>query len=286
MNASTVQFAVDVIGDRVGVATHGRLARDPNGDYYELVASDFHPNEGFAVQLRLGWRTAETVLIPGRYAGQLITRMGQADGEGRLTFAAFAAAIAQRKGKVTMRVNNTDITASDPASWPASWSNLELGLKLTPVVIEPDNAAQHERLVLDLLVPLFGMVVALIGTEERELPTSGEMEGRALQTLSTRYERKRINREACIQLKGTRCTVCGFDFAETYGPLGSGYIEVHHLRSIASLGGDYRIDVSADLAPICANCHAMAHREQPAVPLERLKALVEDRRHAKEIGAE
>jgi 5-methylcytosine-specific restriction protein A len=52
------------------------------------------------------------------------------------------------------------------------------------------------------------------------------------------------------------------------------------LNPLAILGGDYHIDVVTELVPLCANCHAMVHREEPPVPLERLTQLIEDRRRA------
>ena len=207
--------------------------------------------------------------------------MGKCSEEARQTFTAFAIGTAARKVKLLMRVNGTEVEAVQPGTWPQNWSTLELSLKLSPLLIEPSNEAQLERLTLDLVVPLFGMMATLIGVEESELPTTGEAEGRAVQSLITRYERKRINREACIQLKGSRCSVCGFDFAEHYGHLGAGYIEIHHIKSIASLGAGYRINVATDLEPLCANCHAMAHREEPPVSIERLRLVVAERLKAK-----
>lgn len=53
---------------------------------------------------------------------------------------------------------------------------------------------------------------------------------------------------------------CGFDFEATYGALGRGYAQVHHLIPLASLdaeGEEVRLE---DLAIVCANCHAMLHR--------------------------
>ena len=286
MKDSTAAFAVHAIGDRVGVAVRAKILNEGDGGCCELTPLDLHPNEGFAVQFRLGWRSVEAVFVPGSFSGQLIARMGECDIEARQTFGAFATALLARKVKVLMRVNGSETDPLAADAWPAQWSKAELSLKQTPIVVEPENDAQHERLVIDLVVPIFGMAVALIGAEENELSTTGELEGRAIQTIATRYERKRLNREACIQLKGSRCVVCGFDFAQTYGPLGIDYIEVHHLKSVASIGADYFIDVAADLAPVCSNCHAMAHREEPPVPLERLRELVEERRRAQQAELE
>jgi 5-methylcytosine-specific restriction protein A len=58
-----------------------------------------------------------------------------------------------------------------------------------------------------------------------------------------------------------RCEVCNFDFARTYGDLGEGYIEVHHVTPLHVSGArETKLD---DLACVCANCHRMCHRSRP-----------------------
>lgn len=58
-----------------------------------------------------------------------------------------------------------------------------------------------------------------------------------------------------------RCEVCDFDFARTYGALGQGYIEVHHVTPLYVSGP--RQTQLDDLACLCANCHRMCHRSRP-----------------------
>jgi len=58
-----------------------------------------------------------------------------------------------------------------------------------------------------------------------------------------------------------RCEVCDFDFARTYGDLGEGYIEVHHVTPLYTSGP--RKTRLEDLACVCANCHRMCHRSRP-----------------------
>jgi Predicted restriction endonuclease len=65
--------------------------------------------------------------------------------------------------------------------------------------------------------------------------------------------------------------VCGFDFEKRYGAIGVGFIHVHHLVDIASIGGRYQVDPVRDLRPVCPNCHAMLHREKPALSIQELK---------------
>lgn len=57
------------------------------------------------------------------------------------------------------------------------------------------------------------------------------------------------------------CEVCGFSFGATYGDLGDGYIEVHHVLPLHASGPTTtRLD---DLALLCSNCHRMIHRARP-----------------------
>ena len=83
-------------------------------------------------------------------------------------------------------------------------------------------------------------------------------EGAVTRVEVNRYERNRRARDACIAHHGTRCVVCGFDFAAVYGGLGDGFIHVHHLKQLADLPEGYLVDPIKDLVPVCANCHAMS----------------------------
>jgi hypothetical protein len=65
-----------------------------------------------------------------------------------------------------------------------------------------------------------------------------------------------LRRHGCLA-----CEVpgCGFDFAKAYGSLGKEYAHVHHLNPLASREQPQQTRL-ADLAVVCANCHAMIHR--------------------------
>ena len=55
------------------------------------------------------------------------------------------------------------------------------------------------------------------------------------------------------------CECCNFDFLDTYGNIGSEFIECHHKQHISS--GE-RITKIRDLALVCSNCHRMLHRKK------------------------
>jgi 5-methylcytosine-specific restriction protein A len=84
------------------------------------------------------------------------------------------------------------------------------------------------------------------------------------------YERDPNARRKCIAHWGLKCLVCGFDFSSAYGDIGQGFIHVHHLKPLSEIGGQYSLDPIKDLRPVCPNCHAMLHREIPAMSIESL----------------
>ncbi|MCI8514277.1 MAG: HNH endonuclease [Lachnospiraceae bacterium] len=63
-----------------------------------------------------------------------------------------------------------------------------------------------------------------------------------------------------------RCAVCGFDFQEAYGELGTDYIELHHERPICQYsdeGVEQILERAVEnIRPLCANCHRMIHRDR------------------------
>jgi 5-methylcytosine-specific restriction protein A len=83
------------------------------------------------------------------------------------------------------------------------------------------------------------------------------------QVAANRYERDPYARRVCLAHHGTSCAVCGFSFEESYGPVGRGFLSVHHLVPASRIDEDYQLDPVADLVPLCPNCHSMAHRRLP-----------------------
>lgn len=104
-----------------------------------------------------------------------------------------------------------------------------------------------------------------------EEPSNKKMrEGRPKTMKINVYERSRKARDACIAKYSPVCSICGFDFETTFGVLGKGFIHVHHLKNLSSIGKDYVVDPVKDLRPICPNCHAMVHRGTHSYGLKRL----------------
>ncbi|OMD27033.1 restriction endonuclease [Paenibacillus odorifer] len=107
-----------------------------------------------------------------------------------------------------------------------------------------------------------------------EASTIGLPEGAVTRIEVNKYERNLINRQTCLLLHGSNCKICGFNFEKVFGNIGKGFIHVHHLTPVSSIGPDYSINPANDLVPVCPNCHAMLHKRNPPFTIEQLRELI------------
>jgi 5-methylcytosine-specific restriction protein A len=110
--------------------------------------------------------------------------------------------------------------------------------------------------------------------EEPITGPAASKEGRTKQITVNIYERNSIVRAKCIEHHGAVCQVCDLDFETKYGKMGKGFIHVHHLIELSTIGDDYEVDPVHDLLPVCPNCHAMLHKRQPAYLVRELWKLM------------
>jgi hypothetical protein len=74
-----------------------------------------------------------------------------------------------------------------------------------------------------------------------------------------------------------RCAVCSMSYAETYGDVGVGYIEAHHVSPLGSRM-EATVPKEEDLVPVCASCHRMLHRTMN-VSVEDLRRALNRKEH-------
>jgi predicted HNH restriction endonuclease len=149
--------------------------------------------------------------------------------------------------------------------------------KLTPYYFNLDSEGEVQAAV-PLLLYAARQIEGQNGRHSYLMPSEDSaremVEGARFTVQVSRVERDPTARRKCIELFGTCCNVCGFDFGRIYGELGSGFIHVHHLNPLAGAKGQRKVDPKADLRPVCPNCHEMLHRQNPPVTIEVLKARI------------
>lgn len=106
----------------------------------------------------------------------------------------------------------------------------------------------------------------LSGVVEADFNPDQLREGSVREMTQLRRERNPVARALCIEHYRNKnngnllCTVCDFDFAAFYGPLGEGFMHVHHLDPISEACSSRIVSPEFDLVPVCPNCHAMIHQ--------------------------
>lgn len=99
-------------------------------------------------------------------------------------------------------------------------------------------------------------------------------EGKKTVIYTTKYERKKSNRDEAIKIHGFNCVVCNINFKDTYGEIGEGFIHIHHLNPLYNLDDEVKINPKEDLVPVCPNCHSIIHRNRNKVlTIEEMKSI-------------
>jgi 5-methylcytosine-specific restriction protein A len=255
------------------------ISKHPAGGWpaFELRPADIPREISFGVHVSLGWRSIAFALMPGSFAGPLVAAMGEAGDGAKQTFAALAETCARSRGSVSLNANGAEMDVLRPESWPSDWHRVSLGLVKSPAVVNTEDYGENDRELAVWTRRYFSLAMALMPVEELEHEAAfnpeGLPEGARIRIETNRYERSRINRAACIELHGDSCLACDFNFGETYGEAGRGFIHVHHVTPVSRLGEGYLVNPATDLVPLCPNCHAMAHRFDPPASVGQLRQL-------------
>lgn len=267
---------------RFGLSVSASYGRSPEGSYCDIRPTDLRVNEGLFVRATLGWRHVLAELRFESFAADVVAMIAHADNDQRAQFCSIAKLLLERSGRVILSAAGRSINPVNHSDWPVRLESLSLSVERTPVMVDHDDPAALRDLVGFWGGNLLGMAVSLLPLEPEEPAEFSEVqglpEGARERIEVNRYERSRINRMLCIELHGTACRVCGFQFEEVYGTTGRGFVHVHHVVPVSRIGADYVINPRVDLVPVCANCHAMLHRRDPPFSVEELRSLMPLRR--------
>lgn len=255
---------------RFGVPLEGQAFDDRDGQHVRLRPSELSRTQGFSLEVVVKWRTLEVHVTPDSFAVTLLKTMQDSEPSQRAAFIAFIQSVKRDGGIVSFAVNDAPVDPLNPGVWPPTWRSLELSVRKSPISI--DSTTETENLVLSWSSRIIGAMFALIPLEPCH---EGQTEGEAKQVIVTRYERSSVNRAACIEINGSSCSICGFDFGDVYDQIGEGFIEVHHINPVSAMVPGATVDPATDLIPVCSNCHSMLHRIMPPYNPDQLRAFLQ-----------
>lgn len=266
-----------LLSDRFRLALAPEFGRVAETEVSCVRAVDVPAPNGFVIRVSSGWRSVDAEFVPDDFAGELIRHMGIAAEPARRAFGKAANAFAATGSRISLRVNQSAV--ADFGALPAApWTAFDLRIhRMSVASTQSDDALFADAVAV--ATPCLALALALIPLEDDEacslaLFETGLPEGATIRVEVNRYERNPVNRATCIATHGSLCQACRLDFGRAYGPLGEGYIEVHHSIPVSMMGAGYVVDPVNDLVPLCANCHAMIHRRDPPLSLPELRAIL------------
>ena len=208
---------------------------------------------------------------PQKYAASMVEAINNADSAKRSLFEMYVAQIKNRGAKIEFFVNQHQYDVLPLMIWDEKWHQIRI--RATQVVADVIDDMQEIQLVQEWTKLATGLFLALLEVES--IDELKHTEGKISHVLQTKYERNPVNRELCISANGYTCKICGFDFEAVYGEIGHNFIHVHHIEKVSSFGGEYYLNPVTDMIPVCPNCHAMLHREDPPISPECLREIIQ-----------
>ncbi len=267
----------EILSARFHLELTGCVVSTKDGSHHGVRAADIPSPNGFTIQITTGWKSIEADFVPDTYAGDLIRSMGNSLPQARDVFGSLVKAFDEMGNRIKLRINESVVSTTSPLP-PAPWSKFELNVRrLTDATSESVDLLQNSA--EEIAAVCLALILTLLPLEEDDtvampLYERGLPEGACTKVTVNRYERSPANRAACIAVHGLACKVCGFDFGKVYGPIGHGYIEVHHRVPVSQMGSGYVVDPIRDLVPLCSNCHAAVHCTDPPIEPEAMAAII------------
>ena len=215
---------------------------------------------------------------PQRYAAEMVREMGTAGEDKKTMFCSYAQQLLQSGGKVKLRVNDTPQDPVNASLWPEQWDKVSIKTDIRPIIYDKNDKPDYLNTLTRWLPIMMGLSLSLLNVvvdDTIDNQSEGKAEGKKTDVTLTRYERNPINRVLCLAEYGCKCQICGMDFEKAYGSIGRGFIHVHHLIPVSMMGEGYIVNPIKDLIPVCPNCHAMLHRQNPPITPEELKRIIE-----------
>ncbi len=137
----------------------------------------------------------------------------------------------------------------------------------------PDSIGPDQFTVWELTEDQMQEIERMIAAAEREIEEIEAVEGQLVKTEASFRSRNRALITAKKESSNYQCEVCGFNFQEAYGPLGKEFIIAHHIVPIGSRMEPSKTTLD-DIALLCANCHEMVHRQDPALTVAEMRAIL------------
>jgi len=247
-----------------------RLSTESTGgqEAWALRFDDFGDGRpSFAIHLTASPYTASAALVPDTFAGSVIRSIAAVAADFADEWQELVDDFGDSGTHIAVTINGAARQPKEASS--PDWDHIEI--EANSRIEKPVTSKTRGQAWASSTLGVLALFVACRDSDQDYDEPAGLPEGEARLQTSIRYERSSANRIRCLQHHGYDCWVCGFNFEKNYGGLGEGYIQVHHKFTVAAMPPGYRPDPKTEMVPLCPNCHAMVHQQQPPIDPEELK---------------
>jgi 5-methylcytosine-specific restriction protein A len=246
---------------------------------HDIRFSGIETQNSFSLRLSRSWKSTEISFVPDPFSRDV---MSYICGEIREKSSQVSVLIDQSHQELShfsLKINGQDWTlpSNDKIRNEDLWFQAE--------VLTNESSIDHgllnneEAFLISFAIRLFA---ALLPPEKDAFRSADEVlgfpEGAVTTVVVNKYERDPRNRKLALEIHGLICIGCGFDFHKFYGEVGQNFIIVHHTTPVSQLGDEYVLNPETDLIPLCANCHAMIHRQNPPFTVQQLRTIIKEKR--------
>jgi len=244
---------------------------------YEIRFAGLDINKSFSLVLSRSWKTTQIRFQADAFAGDVVQYLC---GRINMNQEQFSAAIELNQSNyssINLEIDGRPFFGNSGKISQNPTLKFEVEALTSESSIEYGLLSEQEERLIKFALSLIASVLPIQkDTFRNPDEVLGFPEGAVSQVLVNKYERDPRNRQEAIAIHGKSCKACGFNFQDKYGHLGDEYIIVHHVVPVSQMGNGYRVDPARDLITLCANCHAMVHREDPPLSVEKLKQILAD----------
>jgi 5-methylcytosine-specific restriction protein A len=236
-------------------------------------------SDTFYLQVSRSWKTTKIEFIPGVFGSRIANYLCNAVLAHKSELVNLLKASSITVSHSRLEIDSQDFQKVGSLNESSHRLGFELEAMTAESSLEHGLLNEIEAKLLEIAITVF---VTLLPKPSFQYTNPEEVigfpEGATSQVLVNKYERDPRNRAAAISIHGYLCLACGFDFFKNYGDLGSEFIIVHHIVPVSKIGANYVINPKEDLITLCANCHAMIHREDPPISLDKLTNIIRNRK--------
>jgi 5-methylcytosine-specific restriction protein A len=248
----------------------------PNKSHpYSIRFSGLESSRSFSLVMARSWKTTQIYFRADAFAGDVMHYLCDQINLHHEQFSKSLEANQSKYSSITLEIDGQPVLGNTHQNPGMSSLKFEVETLTSESSIEYGLVNDNEENLVRFAVELFASILPIEAVSYRHADeVLGYPEGAISQVLVNKYERDPRNRRMAIAHHGRSCLACGFNFQDKYGDLGDDYIVVHHVVPVSKMGLDYVVDPKSDLVTLCANCHAMVHRQDPPLSVDELSKIV------------